>query len=163
MRLHVVLESIFDINFQRSGFLGEQKCVPGISVLSGGDPYPDWLWHYPAWIVNSSGKLRHAFTYTETYWCTHCLVTSLNKQQLVVNVKTQNCWQLSLKQNNAWPFVILYFSSMGLTLPVAIGVYNMKIFLASIEFDKNASKLSRSLGDNWPLWPFTFGGLAYKT
>ena len=36
----------------------------GIPVLSGGDPYPDWLWHYRAWIVNSLGKLKHAFTYT---------------------------------------------------------------------------------------------------
>ena len=69
-RLHADVKTIFGkMFFRRSGFPGEQKYVAGIPVLSGGDPYPDWLWHYPAWIVNSDGKLRHAFTYT-TYWCT---------------------------------------------------------------------------------------------
>ena len=62
------------------GFWVREKHAPGIPVLSGGDPYPDWLWHYPAWIVNSLGKLRHAFTYTRLYRCTHCLAAGSNKQ-----------------------------------------------------------------------------------
>ena len=139
MRLHAELESIFDKIFQKLGFLGERKYVPGIPVLSGGDPYPDWLWHYPAWIVNWSGKLRHAFTYT-------LLMHPLSGHQFKQTTTSWKCedsqflFQLvvntSLKQINSWASITIHFSSVALILPVPIGFFLVNTFSCSIAFDK---------------------------
>ena len=178
MRLHADLESIFDTNFQRSGFLGEQKYVHGIPVLSGGDPYPDWLWHYPAWIVNSGGKLRHAFTYT-------LLMHPLSSHQFK---QTTTGWKYENKMANSYswlsplplsnkPMPIFQFS--GIDFTSTNWILENENFLGfnwtwqdlvgsnsstiPTEYPKlhkssqNATKLSRILSNIWPLRLFISG------